>query len=121
MAPLSIVFDTPDNLSTRSPSKSRPIDLVYLATQTLGDKVAELENLQAFARQARSCLIHIGSGEKAATSAAVRRLHGAANAVGAFRVLEAASVAEREGDAASLAAVGAAVIEAENFILKLCR
>lgn len=121
MAPLSIVFEAPDNASIRSPSQSRPIDLVYLATQTLGDKTAEIENLQAFARQARACLIHLGSGEKATTKAAVKRLHGAANAVGAFRVREAASVAEKEGDAASIAAVGVAVIEAENFILKLCR
>jgi HPt (histidine-containing phosphotransfer) domain-containing protein len=122
MASPNIAFTAPELDSARCPSQSRPIDLVYLATQTKGDKEAEMENLQAFARQARACLQSIGTGELDAARAAVHRLQGAASAVGAFRVSAAASAVESEGvDAARLAAVGAAVIEAQNFILKLCR
>lgn len=122
MASPSIAFDAPDSAASRCPSQSRPIDLVYLATQTMGDKTMEIENLQAFARQARACLQSLGNGGQDAARGAVSRLQGAASAVGAFRVSEAALAVERDGaDAARIAAVGAAVLEAENFILKLCR
>ena len=52
MAALNIAFEAPDNASGACPSKGRPIDLVFLANQTMGDKALELEVLQVFARQA---------------------------------------------------------------------
>lgn len=122
MAAVSIAFEAPDNSKGPCPSKVRPIDLVHLAKQTMGDKALEIEVLQMFARQARSCLIEIGSGEAKRVVAAAHRLKGAASAVGAFRVSESADTLEgNAGDAACMAAVGAAVVEAENFILKLSR
>src|ERR1700709_1397810 len=62
MAALNIAFEAPDNSRGPGPSKGRPIDLVHLAKQTMGDKVLEIEVLQMFARQARACLQEIGSG-----------------------------------------------------------
>lgn len=122
MAALNIAFDAPDNSGSRCPSRGRPIDLVHLATQTMGDKALEIEVLQMFARQARGCLQGLIEGNGDMVHATAHRLKGAALAVGAFRVSEAAGdVEDRGADAANLAAVGAAVIEAENFILKLCR
>jgi HPt (histidine-containing phosphotransfer) domain-containing protein len=88
----------------------------------MGDKTLELEVLQMFARQARACLHEMSSGDVKAVTSAAHRLKGAASAVGAFRVSRAAEALEGNcGDAANMAAVGVAVIEAENFILKLCR
>ena len=55
MAALNIVFEAPDNAKGPCPSKVRPIDLVHLAKQTMGDKTLEIEVLQMFARQARAC------------------------------------------------------------------
>lgn len=122
MAAVSIAFEAPDNSSGSCPSKGRPIDLVHLATQTMGDKALEIEVLQMFARQARGCLGEIASGEAKRIVAAAHRLKGAASAVGAFRVSETADVLEANAaDAAAMVAVGAAVVEAENFILKLSR
>ncbi|MET3854969.1 Hpt domain-containing protein [Rhizobium sp. OAE497] len=122
MAAVSIAFEAPDNSKGPCPSKVRPIDLVHLAKQTMGDKALEIEVLQMFARQARACLGEIASGEAKKIVAAAHRLKGAASAVGAFRVSETAEMLEENaGDAASMAAVGAAVVEAENFILKLSR
>ncbi|MGV2099386.1 Hpt domain-containing protein [Rhizobium sp. 21-4511-3d] len=122
MAAVSIAFEAPDNSKGPCPSKVRPIDLVHLAKQTMGDKALEIEVLQMFARQARACLGEIASGEAKKIVAAAHRLKGAASAVGAFRVSETAEMLEyNAGDAASMAAVGAAVVEAENFILKLSR
>lgn len=120
MAALSIAFEAPETTVNRCPSQSRPIDLVYLATQTYGDKTLEMESLQAFARQARACLQSMGAEADAA--AAVRRLQAAADAVGAFRVSAAAAAIEDQGARPELlSATAAAVLEAENFILKLCR
>ncbi len=122
MAAVSIAFEAPDNSKGPCPSKVRPIDLVHLAKQTMGDKALEIEVLQMFARQARACLGEIASGEAKKIVAAAHRLKGAASAVGALRVSETAEMLEyNAGDAASMAAVGAAVVEAENFILKLSR
>ncbi|UVD58754.1 Hpt domain-containing protein [Rhizobium sp. Pop5] len=122
MAALSIVFEAPDNGKGPCPSKARPIDLVHLAKQTMGDKTLEIEVLQMFARQARACLQDIASGETSRAGAAAHRLKGAASSVGAFRVSETAEAIEENGtDAGTMAALGAAVIDAENFILKLCR
>ena len=122
MAALNIAFESPDNSRGPIPSRERSIDLVHLAKQTMGDKVLEVEVLQMFARQARSCLQEIGSGDRKRIEAASHKLKGAAGAVGAFRVADAAAALESDaGDAAHMAAVTTRVVEAENFILKLSR
>ncbi|MGV8936757.1 MAG: Hpt domain-containing protein [Allorhizobium sp.] len=122
MAALNIAFDAPDNAAGRCPSNQRPIDLVHLATMTMGDKVLEIEVLQMFARQARGALTSLVSENSGVIMDAAHRLKGAAAAVGAFKVSAAAQALEDTGvDAGKIAAVGDAVIEAENFILKLCR
>lgn len=122
MAALNIAFEAPDNARGTGPSRDRPVDLVHLARQTMGDKLLEIEVLQMFTRQARACLSEIGSGNPEKAKAGAHRLKGAAAAVGAFRVANAAADYEaRIGDAACMAAVGAAIIDAENFILGLSR
>lgn len=122
MAALSIAFDAPENYGSVASPHSRPIDLVHLANQTMGDKSLEIEILQMFSRQARRALHEIAVADAAGTVAAAHRLMGAARAVGASRVSAAAEQLESNGADASLrAAVNAAVIEAENFINRLCR
>ncbi|HCL64033.1 MAG TPA: Hpt domain-containing protein [Rhizobium sp.] len=123
MASLNIVFDAPDNCAPRCPSRTRPIDLVHLATKTKGDKGAEIEILQMFARQARICLHAFSGGDsRDAARAAAGRLRNAALSVGAFGVSTAAEAVERDmPDTAGVAALCAAVLEVENFILKICR
>lgn len=122
MAALKIAFEAPDNLGGACPSKSRPIDLVHLATQTMGDKLLEIEVLQMFARQTRQLMKELSSANADVTVATAHRLKGAALAVGAFGVAEAAGAVEAEPEQAThLAALSAAVIDAELFILKLCR
>lgn len=122
MAALNIAFEAPDNFRGICPSKARPIDLVHLANQTMGDKTLELEVLQMFARQARTCLQELSAGTPDAARLTAHKLKGAASAVGAFQVSAAAEKLENGPvDAGLIASVGAAVIEAENFILKLCR
>jgi HPt (histidine-containing phosphotransfer) domain-containing protein len=122
MAALKIAFEAPENFGGACPSKSRPIDLVHLATQTMGDKLLEIEVLQMFARQARQLMKELSSADADTTVSTAHRLKGAALAVGAFGVAGAADAVEAGPEqAADLAALSAAVIEAELFILKLCR
>jgi HPt (histidine-containing phosphotransfer) domain-containing protein len=122
MAALNIAFEAPDNFRSDAPSSSRPIDLVHLAKQTMGDKALEIEVLQIFARQARACLAELTRGEACDVKAVAHRLKGAAAAVGAQDVANAAARLEAApADSALIAAAGSAIINAENFILKLCR
>lgn len=122
MPAASIAFEAPENTAYAGPSASRPVDLVHLARQTMGDKGLEIEILALFARQARSALADMASGDGVATSAIAHRIKGAASAIGAFKVASAAGEIEAgQADAATVARFSAAVIEAENFINKLCR
>lgn len=122
MAAASIAFEAPDNYASVAPSRARPIDLVHLARQTSGDKNLELEVLNIFARQARNCMAELSTAANDNRAAIAHRLKGAALAIGAFGVSSVAEKVENDAnDAAALALLSAAVIEAENFILKLSR
>jgi HPt (histidine-containing phosphotransfer) domain-containing protein len=122
MAALNIAFEAPENAGGPGLSARRPIDFEHLARQTMGDKALELEVLQMFARQARESMKALADAEGAARAALAHRLKGSARAVGADAVAAAAeALEERPADAAALASVTMAVVEAENFILKLCR
>lgn len=92
MAAVSIVFEAPDNCGGAPATGKKPIDFDHLARQTMGDKDLEIEVLQLFSRNAR-----------AAISAA------------------AAAVEDKGKDSAAIAKLAATIVEAENFILKLCR
>jgi HPt (histidine-containing phosphotransfer) domain-containing protein len=117
-----IAFESPDNSRTPSLSKDRPVDLVHLATQTMGDKALEAEILQMFARQARCLVQEMAIAETQVVAALAHRLKGSARAVGAFKVSTAAERLEAEpGDAGAMAALHATTIEVENFITGLCR
>ena len=122
MAALNIAFEAPDNPGGVCPGQGRPIDLDHLARQTMGDNALELEVLQMFARQARESMKELAACEGDARAALAHRLKGSARSVGARAVASAAEALEADpADAAALAGVAAAVVEAQNFILKLCR
>jgi HPt (histidine-containing phosphotransfer) domain-containing protein len=121
MAALSIAFEAPDNRGGPAPA-SKPIDFVHLARQTMGDKDLEIEILQLFTRNARTLLHDLAVANDIDMKAIAHRLKGSADAVGAFNVSAAAEAVENGSrDSAALAKVASSVIEAENFILKLCR
>lgn len=99
-----------------------PVDLVHLARQTMADTDLEQDVLGMFVCQARQALEQMTDVDAARISAAAHRLKGAAAAIGAFRVSAAAERLEAEpGDARLQTAVGAAVAEAEKFILERAR
>lgn len=122
MAVPNIAFEGPDNGVPATPAKSKPIDFAHLSRQTMGDKDLEIEILQLFTRNARTLLHDLATADEDQIKAIAHRLKGSADAVGAFGVSAAAEAVENDSkDSAALAKVAVSVVEAENFILKLCR
>jgi HPt (histidine-containing phosphotransfer) domain-containing protein len=82
----------------RPPRPSRPIDLVHLSRQSLGDRALETELLQLFDRQAEQIMARlasdIGRGDRRWRRDLSHTLCGSAHAVGAFAVAEAAGAYE---------------------------
>lgn len=110
-------------------SENRPIDLVHLARQSLGDRELERELLELFDRQAARIAAEINMPDLSGNCAAERRdlahtLKGSARAVGAWHVASMAQAyektIERDGHCrnAGMAAIAVrdAVREARNMI-----
>ncbi len=122
MAAISIAFGTPDNFGGAPAAGKRPIDFTHLSCQAMGDKDLEIELLTLFRRSARTALHELAAGGDTLVKATAHRLKGAAQAVGAGDVAAAAAQVEEKGnDSAAIAILAAAILDAENLILKLCR
>jgi HPt (histidine-containing phosphotransfer) domain-containing protein len=122
MAAFNIAFEPPETATGSHRLKGRPVDLVHLARQTMGDKDLETEVLSLFARQARQCLDRLASEPPESRPAIAHQIKGAARGIGATAVAGAAEALEAApADAASLARLAHAVTEAENFICGLLR
>ena len=84
-----------------SSAYDRPLDLVHLSRQTLGDRHLEREVLAIFRRQARQVLFQLEAMSDPATRLEIAHaLGGSAKGVGAWRVATAAQALEnvaREG------------------------
>jgi HPt (histidine-containing phosphotransfer) domain-containing protein len=103
----------------------KPIDLAHLSRQTGGDRALERELLALFAGQCRLHLrtIHAGADRRERMDAA-HTLKGAARAVGAWQVAEAAgrveeSLAGPQPDDDALDALTLAAAEARAAIVRL--
>lgn len=103
------MFNTYHSLSEgAAPSFERPIDLVHLARQTLGDRGLEREVLELFVVQAKSVLARLSAirDEKSRVDLA-HTIKGSARSVGAWRVAEAAEACEMMVDGSEAAWLGA--------------
>ena len=79
-----------------APSFERPVDLVHLARQTLGDRALEREVLSLFEVQTRSIIAQLHEiGDEKMRHDLAHTLKGSARAVGAWKVAEAAEACER--------------------------
>ncbi len=78
------------------PSFERPIDLVHLARQTLGDRDLEREVLGLFVAQARSVLDMLGAArDQRQRGDLAHTLKGSARSIGAWRVAAKAEACEQ--------------------------
>lgn len=102
------------------PSRGRPIDLVHLSRQTLGDTALEQEVLGLMGRQIEvfACRIDLATDEERRHIA--HALKGAARNIGAFALADAAEVFEQApADAAARAALGDEMRRTSAFITVL--
>ncbi|MFM8751472.1 Hpt domain-containing protein [Rhabdaerophilum sp.] len=79
-----------------APSFERPVDLVHLARQTLGDRALEREVLSLFKVQTKVIIAQLHEiGDEKMRYDLAHTLKGSARAVGAWKVAEAAEACER--------------------------
>ncbi len=84
------------------PSQTRPVDLVHLARQTMGDRTLEEEVLQMFMQQAVLMGDRIRQADPLERKRLAHGLKGSARGIGAFSVAECASAIEENPEQASL-------------------
>lgn len=117
----AVAFERPGGESC-VPSKSRPIDLVHLARQTLGDRALEAEILNLFVQQLvtiRERIARVGADERRGLA---HGLKGSARGVGAFGIADLAEGIEAGGDdRALLARLSVEIDQVREFIAAINR
>ncbi len=83
-------------------SQTRPVDLVHLARQTMGDRLLEEEVLQLFMQQAAMMGDRIRNAGPKERKRLAHGLKGSASGIGAFAVAECALAIEENPEVASL-------------------
>lgn len=105
-----------------APSRARPVDLVHLARQTMGDRALEQEVLSMFVQQAGTVRNEIARADAARRLFLAHSLIGSARGVGAFGVARIAEEVEREPTSdAKLKLLAAAIDEVRDFIAAINR
>ncbi|BDA85096.1 histidine kinase [Aureimonas sp. SA4125] len=108
------------DVSGDCPSRSRPIDLVHLTRQTLGDRALEREILGLMQRQIIAFADRLHLATDAERGQIAHALKGAARNIGAFALAAAAETLEREpGSASAQAAMEAEMQRISLFIAAL--
>jgi HPt (histidine-containing phosphotransfer) domain-containing protein len=101
---------------------SRPVDLVHLARQTLGDRALEQEVLALFIQQATTVRDQIVAASTAERLRLAHSLIGSARGVGAFAIADCAVEIERNPDDRKvLARLAALIDEMRDFIAAIGR
>ena len=107
-----------DGVSARHSVSSRPVDLVHLARQSLGDRSLELEILGLFASQSELYMSRLANAKTAEErKMAAHTILGSARGIGAWDVAKEAQAIELDGKVKSdLAGLRRAVDAANNYI-----
>ncbi|MVA97633.1 histidine kinase [Nitratireductor sp. CAU 1489] len=104
------------------PSQRRPIDLVHLARQTMGDRALEQEVLSMFVQQAQSVRDQIGRSNDKQRRFLAHGLKGSARGVGAFIVAELADALENDpGDKGAIGRLAEAIEDVRDFVAAISR
>ncbi len=102
--------------------RSRPIDLVHLARQTMGDRDLEQEVLNLFVQQALNVRERLCKVEASECSRLAHGLRGAANGVGAFAIAECAEDIEADPtNRAAMRKLSRLIDEARDFVAAIGR
>lgn len=117
----AVAFSMPGGEScARAPA--RPIDLVHLARQTMGDRAVEQEVLALFAQQAVQVRDRIGEASAQERISLAHGLKGSARGVGAFAIADCADAIEKQPDNGSeVKRLAGLINEVREFIAAIGR
>lgn len=108
--------------NTPSSASGRPIDLVHLARQTMGDRALETEILGMFAKQMSGARSAIGNANADERKRLAHTIKGTARSVGAFHVADVAERIERAPlNSTLLADLGDEIARVLDFIAAINR
>jgi HPt (histidine-containing phosphotransfer) domain-containing protein len=103
-------------------ARSRPVDLVHLARQTMGDRALEQEVLALFLQQATLVRDQIVAASTAERLRLAHGLIGSARGVGAFAIADCAVEIERSpDDRQALRRLASLIDEMRDFIAAIGR
>jgi len=107
---------------TCPPSRARPIDLVHLARQTLGDRAIEQEVLALFMHQATMVRDRISQATATERSLLAHGLRGSAGGIGAFSIAEtAAEIEHNPNDQSLVLRLATRIDDVRDFIASISR
>lgn len=116
-----IAFSMPGG-ETSGPARARPVDLVHLARQTMGDRALEQEVLALFVQQALMVRDQIVSADNAERLQLAHNLKGSARGIGAFAIADCATEIEKAPDNGHILERLAGLIdEVRDFIAAISR
>jgi HPt (histidine-containing phosphotransfer) domain-containing protein len=116
-----VAFSMPGGEACGS-SAARPVDLVHLARQTMGDRDLEREVLALFVQQALSVRDEIAGADDRRRLLLAHGLKGSARGVGAFAIADCAAAIERQPqDARALKRLGALIEDVREFVSAISR
>ena len=119
--PAPVAFDRPGGGPSQA-SRRRPVDLAYLARQTMGDRAVEEEVLAIFAHQAVAVRDRFASADRGERLYLAHSLKGSARNIGAFALAKCAEEIEAHpDDRKALQSIVAAIDEVSDFIAAISR
>jgi HPt (histidine-containing phosphotransfer) domain-containing protein len=102
--------------------RNRPVDLVHLARQTMGDRDLEQEVLNLFVQQALNVRERLAKADCSECARLAHGLRGAANGIGAFAIADCAGDIEREpSNRAAVRRLSRLIDEARDFVCAIGR
>jgi HPt (histidine-containing phosphotransfer) domain-containing protein len=118
---VSVAFSMPGGESCGR-SAGRPVDLVHLSKQTMGDREVEREVLAMFVQQALSVRDEIATADVRRRLLLAHGLKGSARSVGAFAIADCVAEIERQPeDARALKRLGRLIEDVRDFVASISR
>ena len=118
---IGVAFSMPGG-EVSGPARRRPVDLVHLARQTMGDRDLEREVLALFVQQVLSVRDKIGDADVRERLLLAHGLKGSARGVGAFSIADCAAEIERQPqESRHLKRLSTLIDEVRDFIAAINR
>lgn len=117
----NVAFSMPGGEASQA-KRNRPIDLMHLGRQTMGDRALEQEVLGLFLQQSQQVREQMSRAAAAECKQLAHGLRGSAQGVGAFAIADcAAEIESRPDDRQAKRRLARLIDEARDFVAAICR